>query len=55
MLPRIDAQERRELAHHGVLVGIRPDQNLARLVVLDKPRPSAPLDTRQRCVELGLE
>jgi len=55
MLPRIDAQQWRELAHHGVLVGVRPDENLPSLVVLDEPRPSAPLDPRQRGVELGLE
>jgi hypothetical protein len=35
MLPRINTQERRELPHDRVLVGVRPDLDLARLVVLD--------------------
>jgi hypothetical protein len=55
MLPRIDPQERYVLAHHRILVGIRPDLHLPGLVVLDEPRPPAPLDPRQCCVELCLE
>ena len=55
MLPRVNTQKWRVLAHNRVLVGVRPDLDLARLAVLDKPRPSAPLDTCQRGVELGLE
>jgi hypothetical protein len=35
MLPRINTQERRELPHDRVLVGVRSDLDLARLVVLD--------------------
>jgi hypothetical protein len=55
VLPSIDPQKRRELAHHGVLVRIRPDEDLSRLVILDQPRPSAALDAGQRGVEFGLE
>ena len=55
MLPRINTQKWCVLADHRILVGIRPDLDLAGLIVLDKPCPSAPLDTCQRGVELGLE
>jgi hypothetical protein len=55
MLPRIDAQQRRELTHDRVLIGICADQDLTGLVVFDEPGPSAALDTGKRGVELGLE
>lgn len=55
MLPGINTQKWRVLADHRVLVGIRPDLDLASFVVLDEPCPSAPLDACQRSIELGLE
>lgn len=55
MLPSIDAQQRRELSHNGVLIGICADQNLTRLVVLDEPSPAATLNTSERSIELRLE
>jgi hypothetical protein len=55
MFPSINSQQRRELAHNRVLVGICADQNLASLVVFDEPGPAAALDTSERGIELGLE
>lgn len=55
MLPGIDAQQRRVLAHNRVLVSIGPDLKQAGLVVLDEPRPPTALDAGERGVELGLE
>ena len=55
MFPSIHAQQRRELPHHRVLIGICADLNLTRLIVLHKPCPATALDTGQRSVEFSFE
>lgn len=55
MLPSVDAQQRRELAHDGILVGVGADEDLSRLGVLDEPRPAAALDAGEGGVELVSE
>lgn len=55
MLPSIDAQQWRELAHYRVLICIRADEHLSSLIILYKPRPAAPLDTGQSGVEFRFE
>jgi hypothetical protein len=44
MLPGVNAQQGRELAHDRILVGVGADEDLAGLVVLDKPGPAGALD-----------
>lgn len=55
MLPGVDTQDGAELSDDRVLVGIRLDAHLAGLGILHQPRPAAPLDARERGVELLLE
>jgi hypothetical protein len=55
VLPRINAENRAELADHRVLVGVRLDADVARLHVLHQPRPAGALDACQRGVELALQ
>lgn len=55
MLPGIDTQQGNVLPHDRVLVRVGPDADLARLLVLDEPRPPAALDAGQGGVELLLE
>lgn len=55
MLPGIDPQKRHVLPHDGILIRIRLHLHFARLLVLDEPRPSAPLDPRQLRVHHLLE
>lgn len=55
MLPRINSQQRLELSYNRVLVGICADLDLSCLSVLDKPCPTAALDTGERGVKFGLE
>jgi hypothetical protein len=55
MLPSIDTQQRRVLAHNWVLVGVGPNLNQSSLVVLDEPCPSTALNACERGIELGLE
>lgn len=54
MLPSINTEERLELAHDGILVGICFDANLTSLSVLDEPGPATTLDPCQCSVELLL-
>jgi hypothetical protein len=55
VLPRINTQNRTELANDGVLVGICLDLDSASLRVLDQPSPTTSLDARECRVELVLE
>jgi hypothetical protein len=55
MLPRINPQNRPKLPNHRILIRIRPNLHTPRLHILHQPRPSTPLDARQRAIELLLE
>lgn len=47
VLPHVDAKERCVAHHDGLLVGERDDAQLTRAGLLDKPAPTATLDTQQ--------
>lgn len=55
MLPRVNTENRAELANDRVLVLVRLDADVARLDVLDQPCPATALDAREGSVELLLE
>lgn len=55
MLPRINTEDRTELANDRVLVLVRLDADVAGLDVLDQPSPTATLDASESGVELLLE
>ena len=55
VLPGVDAEDRAELADHGVLVGVGLDADVAGLHVLHQPGPAGALDASERGVELALQ
>jgi hypothetical protein len=55
MLPGIDPQQRRILPHHRVLIRIRADLDLARLVIFYEPGPARALNAGEGGVEFGFE
>jgi hypothetical protein len=55
MLPRINPQNRSKLPNNRILIRIRANLNTPRLRILHQPRPPAPLNPRQRGIELLLE
>lgn len=55
MLPSVDAQQRRELADDGILVGVGADEHLSRLGVFDEPGPAAALNAGEGGVEFVFE
>lgn len=55
VLPGINTEKGLVLANNGVLVGVGADTDLAGLLVLDEPGPTAALNTSQRGVEIVLE
>ena len=55
MLPSINTQQRRILAHNRILIRICSNLNLSCLVILDQPCPATTLDTGESGVEFGLE
>lgn len=55
MLPRINTEDRTELANNRVLVLVRLDADVAGLDVLDQPSPTTTLDASEGGVELLFE
>lgn len=55
VLPGVNAEDRAELADHGVLVGVGLDANVAGLHVLHQPCPAGALDAGQSGVEFALQ
>ena len=55
VLPSVNAENRAELADHGVLVGVCLDADVAGLHVLHQPCPAGALDAGESGVELALQ